>query len=148
MQLAASYSPPPSYTPRIRDDHHRELIQLRSENEELRAERDYLKELLEPKRFLLPNGDHFKPTEARIATRLLLAPANCAVTGEQLLSALYHDGEERSPNMVHVTILTLRRKLAPYGIKISTLWGQGFVMDVRSRAALRALLAPADGAQA
>ena len=50
---------------------------------------------------------------------------------------------EVDPRMIGVVIHHIRRKLAPYGIEIETLWSQGFVMPLESKRRFMELVARA-----
>lgn len=60
------------------------------------------------------------------------------VTPQSAMLALYGMEEERDPKIVDVFICRLRKKLAPFGAEIATLWARGY--QLKDRARWRALL--------
>lgn len=76
-------------------------------------------------------------TEARLVGLLV---KHGSVTKDRIMSALYglrSDVEEPDIKIVDVLVCKARRKLAGFGIKIGTIWGQGYSMDEASRARCR-----------
>jgi DNA-binding winged helix-turn-helix (wHTH) protein len=70
-------------------------------------------------------------TESRIIAALL---EHNFVGQEALCAALTHDGRPvPSSANLRVVISRLRKKLAPFGIAISTVWGQGYRITGRDR---------------
>jgi two-component system cell cycle response regulator CtrA len=60
------------------------------------------------------------------------------------LAAMYHDDIDRrmdaEPQIVDVTVCTVRKKLKHCGITIDTIWGDGYRMPPESKAKLKALM--------
>lgn len=113
-----------------------ELIQtLETENDALRSRvRDL--EALCGITFDAPPHLGLTGTEARMFGMLLKLPL---VRKEAVMAALYglrSDGECAEPKIVDVYACKLRVKLKPYGIAISTQWGQGYYLapDDKARA--------------
>lgn len=74
------------------------------------------------------------PHEARLIGVLV---KRGQATKDQLMHALYAlrmDGDEPEIKIVDVYVCKVRKKLAPYGITIGTIWGQGYSMSSESRA--------------
>jgi DNA-binding response OmpR family regulator len=63
---------------------------------------------------------------------------------DAILSAVYGarpDADEPEIKIIDVFICQARRKLAPFDIKIETIWGRGYFMPPASKVRLRALQA-------
>jgi len=75
------------------------------------------------------------PAESRAFVKLL---KHDFVSREELHAAVSHNTES---NIVDVTIYKLRKKLALHGIKIDTIWGQGFRLRENARDKIRKVLA-------
>jgi len=73
-------------------------------------------------------------SEGRLIRALARRPE---LTKAQLVTALYYDrvAEEEvpEPKIVDVMICKARRKLKPFGVSITTLWGTGFALDAETR---------------
>lgn len=79
------------------------------------------------------------PSQIRILGVLLV---RTMVTHSQFYTVLYEGRDvDITGNTLKVFISHMRKKLAPYGIKINTIWGQGFCMTEGSKDLLRALMA-------
>jgi two-component system cell cycle response regulator CtrA len=62
---------------------------------------------------------------------------NTRVTTQMAMASLYHlysDGDLPEPKIIDVFICKMRKKLKPFGIKIKTIWGQGYFMSEDSKA--------------
>jgi DNA-binding response OmpR family regulator len=70
--------------------------------------------------------------EARLVGCLLQRPV---ATKDALMATLYrNDGrEEADIKIIDVFICKARKKLAPFGIEIRTVWGQGYMIDETTR---------------
>ncbi len=59
------------------------------------------------------------------------------VTKQQIMGAIYadrvHDDELPEPRIVDVFVCKIRKKLARYGIEITTIWGQGYGLSAPAR---------------
>lgn len=108
----------------------------------LEAENDMLRERVAAVEQLLVAG---VADVAPIDVHLLLTPSESVVFGvllrretvrkDQIMAALYRDfgKDEAEPKIVDVFICKLRRKLLPHGIKIKTMWGQGYFIDAETK---------------
>ena len=114
----------------------RENAMLRAENDGLRArigdlERDALAG--EP---VLPIEWRLTATEARVFGALL---ARERATKDRIMAVLYADrpadGDVPEMKICDVLICKLRKKVAPFGVKIFTVWGSGWRLDPETRAA-------------
>lgn len=110
---------------------------LRAENEALREEITRLKEAL-GQAVDLPVYLGLTTSEARVIGVLL---AREAATKDTIMASLYRDGakDEAEIKIVDVFICKARKKLAPFGITIETVWGQGYRMTPPMKAKLREL---------
>jgi DNA-binding response OmpR family regulator len=100
-------SAPPDY---------RELIQLREENETLREELHYLRELLSPPASFPPEW-RLTDSEGRILAALLSASPRI-VAHHRLIAMLYPIEEPGdAKKTIGVFVYNLRQKLAPYGLR-------------------------------
>lgn len=70
-----------------------------------------------------------------------------AATRDAIMAALYHDigRDEADIKVLDVYVHKLRRKLAPFGVGISTVPGQGWELTREGRERARELLAEAEG---
>ncbi len=70
-------------------------------------------------------------SEARVISLLLTRDV---ATKEAILHALYSDRPEEPPEIkiVDVFICKARKKLAPFGIEIETVWGRGYRIPRRA----------------
>ena len=77
------------------------------------------------------------PKEASMLAALL---RRHSANKEQLLAEMYahryHGDDLPEIKIVDVFVCKLRKKLAPHGIKIETMWGVGYVLPMESRVAL------------
>lgn len=88
--------------------------------------------------YVAPLALRLTATEQRVVGHLLEREH---ITKDSAMAVLYRDlaRDEAEPKIVDVFICKIRKKLKPFGIKITTLWGQGYAMPQASKAALRAL---------
>lgn len=86
------------------------------------------------------------PQEGRLFGLLM---HRTTVTKDSAMAVLYRDfaKEEADLKIVDVFICRMRKKLAPFGIKIATRWGQGYELPSASKEIARGLL-PVNGAPA
>jgi two-component system cell cycle response regulator CtrA len=110
---------------------------LEAENERLREEVAELRELLY-------GGERPTPVEWRLTaaeTRVMMAlAARELATEAHVMSALYGlrpDGDTAEEKIVDVFICKIRKKVAPFGVRIETVWGRGWTLDAQTRARLR-----------
>lgn len=114
------------------------LEAVKSENEMLRANNDELREriaFLEDQMLgaetILPVEWRLTASEARVFGALL-GRERCSK--DFLMSALYvQKQDEAEAKIVDVFICKIRKKLLPFGIKIRTLWGNGYYLDPEVR---------------
>lgn len=104
---------------------------LEEENGRLLARIDVLERALaecEP----LPLEWGLTPSEAAVFGVLV---NRSMATKESVSAALYRDlgRDEPDPKIVDVFICKIRKKVAPYGIDIHTVWGQGYRLDQSAR---------------
>jgi len=109
---------------------------LEAENDRLRSEIETLKECL-GFNFLAPLEFRLTPQETKMLGRLLKGGL---VTKEAFMSILYrdHGKDEAEIKIVDVFICKLRRKLKPFDLEITTMWGQGYLMPLASISKFRA----------
>lgn len=101
--------------------------ELEDENAVLRARIDELERALfadAP----VPLEWRLTAQEARVVGVLLQRPM---ATKEAVMATLYrNDGKDEAEiKIVDVFICKARKKLAPFGIRINTIWGQGYSID-------------------
>lgn len=114
--------------------------QLAQAQEELRQ----LKELFTPK-IVFPLAWRLSIAESRILSSLYKFTSGMPVSTAALHSAVgthRFDDEPTEPKIVQVYICKMRPKLAPFGIKIETIWGRGYVLTKSSREIITEALAP------
>jgi two-component system, cell cycle response regulator CtrA len=71
----------------------------------------------------------------------LLARSPNVVSRDRITHAIYFDKDDAPGSaIVSVMLVKLRRKLAPYGVKIMTQWGSGFAIDHAGASILKAML--------
>ncbi len=79
---------------------------------------------------------HFRILRLLLGTRL--------ATYQYLITALYGDdptgGPDNPDNTIKVQVTRMRKHLAPMGVKVETLWGEGYFIDDKSKAVARRLL--------
>jgi two-component system cell cycle response regulator CtrA len=122
--------------------------------EALEAENDRLRHLLEKARHALMVCEQPLPLELRLTgkegamVRLLLSGR--LMSKEQLLDGMYVCGVDDEPQLkiVDVFVCKARKKIAPYGLSIDTVWGRGYRMPPESIASLRAMMGLEDTAAA
>jgi DNA-binding response OmpR family regulator len=100
--------------------------------EELRDRVEELETLLGIKT-KIPDAYKLSPTEQKFVGILLRRKV---ANTEMLLTAIYGGLTDRSPHIVGVNIMNIRRKLAPWGVTIKNQWGRGYYLDDEARAAL------------
>ncbi|MEV6552694.1 helix-turn-helix domain-containing protein [Streptomyces sp. NPDC051597] len=66
--------------------------------------------------------------EADLA-RVLLASYRGTASREELTRVMWPEGEMPRRNALDVRVLRLRRRLAPLGLVIKTVWGRGYMLD-------------------
>ncbi|MFI1105724.1 winged helix-turn-helix domain-containing protein [Streptomyces melanogenes] len=63
--------------------------------------------------------------------RMLLASYRTTVSREELTRRMWPEGEMPRRNALDVRVLRLRRRLAPLGLVIRTVWGKGYMLDTQ-----------------
>lgn len=91
-----------------------------------------LEDLLVPSGVLVRTVWMLTPQEARLFAHLT---TRSLATKRSIMSAMYGDRIDDEPHekIVDVFICKLRRKLKPYDIEITTVWGQGYSLQGRER---------------
>lgn len=85
------------------------------------------------------HGDFVAPFEWGLSphqTRCFGVLLNRAMaSNDAFMAALYHDDgrEPANPKIVDVMVCHIRRKLKPFGIRIYTVWGQGYAIPEEQR---------------
>lgn len=76
---------------------------------------------------------------AREATVFGVIASRELATKEAIMAALYHNlgKEEAEIKIVDVFICKIRKKLAPFGIVVETVWGQGYRLSTATKQHLR-----------
>jgi two-component system, cell cycle response regulator CtrA len=116
-------------------DIERRLEVVESENRLLRERLATLEALLMETDMPVPVEWRLTGSEARVFGVLVNKPV---ATKEAILTALYWDratDEEPDQKIIDVFVCKLRKKLAPFGVEIATLWGRGWTLhpDVREQ---------------
>lgn len=114
---------------------------LEAENERLRGDIDALRDAFG----MAINpwvGLGLTPSEARLFGALV---KRGQLSKQQIMTAMYSARAEDDPEIkiVDVFVCKVRKKLTPYGIEITTVWGQGYAMPPESRERARQFI---DGA--
>lgn len=114
------------------DNNEKIIAQLLNENELQHEQIRQLQEMLAPP-FVVPENWGLTKTLKR--TLSILLSANF-VSKERLFASLYGDrlvspGQET----VGALVCLLRKKLAPFGIVITTIWGEGYRLENRNELA-------------
>ncbi|PZU43911.1 MAG: heavy metal resistance protein CzcR [Microbacterium sp.] len=117
-------------------DHAARLEIVEAENDELRERIVQLEEML-GFRTPLPLEWRLTGREAGVVGFLLKRPL---ATKSEIMSALYSLQIDDAPHekIVDVFVCNIRKKLRPFGVKIQTVWGQGYSIDASTRARLSA----------
>ena len=114
------------------------IARLEAENDELRERIRQLQNaagIMEP---TIPMAARLTHMEARIVGAL---QKQGTVSTAALMNALYFDRtDEPNVKIVDVYICKARKKLAPFGVVIETVWGQGYTMSAQHRRALAELV--------
>jgi len=119
----------------LRDEY---VQMLETENEELREK---IRALEETMGLRLEAPLVFQLTAYE--SKMLGALFKCEMlTKQHAMNALYSDRVDLEPDIkiVDVFISRLRKKLKPFAVEVETVWGQGYRMPARSKAAVAALL--------
>ncbi|WP_029002758.1 winged helix-turn-helix domain-containing protein [Azorhizobium doebereinerae] len=77
-------------------------------------------------------------TKAEVVVMGALTARDMA-TKDFLMAALYHNDGRDAANekIVDVFICKIRKKVAPFGVVITTVWGQGYSLDKETRRRLK-----------
>lgn len=118
--------------------------QLRDRIDELEEENRQLRALLVP-RLVLPPECGLTAIEERFVS-ILLRQAPRVVRYDALHDSLY-SGPNDAPGerIIHVMLNHIRKKLARFEVKITTVWGIGLYIDSGSRDRLQQMIENPDG---
>lgn len=106
--------------------------------QELRDEIEVLKRALGSE-IPLPLQFKFSRTEEKMV-RVLLA-RNGVVSQDQMMDAVYSlEMNSPEPQVVHVFLCRIRKRLKPHDIEIHTVWGRGWHMTADDKAKMAALV--------
>jgi len=110
-------------------------VNLQTENETLRERVRQLEKLLNGELPLQPVFGLTK-TESAMLNILVSRPM---VSKEHFIDEVYFTRPNSIPNLeiVNVYICRIRKVLKPFGIKIDTIWGQGYCMSAADQAKVR-----------
>lgn len=144
MRLSQPSFRPADEAPGPRDTLHREIAKLRERIDELEEENRQLKQRSVPDA-VFPMRWRLTEREDTFLRVLLAAPG--VSSRETLLDAAYNQNADTPElKIVDVFICKLRKKLAPDGIAITTVWGRGFWLEPPGKALVRqAVEATANG---
>lgn len=120
-----------------RDKFTRDKI-IERENDELRERVAFLEDLLAEKIWLPVELGLTKAEEAVVQTLL----SRDVMSRDQAMHALYSGRPNEVPEMkiIDVLICKIRKKVEPFGIKIDTHWGRGWLMPAEAKQELRGLI--------
>lgn len=110
------------------------VVKLEDENDFLRERvRQLMKELGQPDVSLVPLEWGLTRTEQAVIEALI---AREFASKEFIMHFLYNDRPDDPPEqkIIDVLVCKARAKLAPFGIKVETLWGRGYRLDPVVRA--------------
>lgn len=114
------------------DKNEKIIAQLLNENERLQEQVRRLQEMLVPP-FVIPENWGLTKTQKR--TLAILLSTNF-ITKERLFAGLYGDRlDPPDKEAVGALVCLLRRKLAPFGIVIKNIWGEGYCLENRNELA-------------
>lgn len=107
----------------------REIAQLRERVRQLEEE-------IAPSLVSVPLEWRLTASEARVFAHLT---TRTVATKTSIMAALYSDRPDDDPELkiVDVYVCKIRRKVKPYGVKIATVWGQGYSLVDREKWAVR-----------
>ena len=105
---------------------------LQDEISVLRERIQQLEEMLMPHGVRVPPEYRLTSTEARLFVHLA---SRDVASKESLMLALYSDraGDPPEIKIVDVMVCKMRKKIAAFGIRIETIWGQGYSLPDRER---------------
>lgn len=111
-----------------------EIIKLREENDALKSEIHYLKNIA------MPSGDMFKPLGLGRAQRRLLErlynASPMTVANTSMMEAIRLGDVEDVFGQLRVALYRLRKGLAPYGVALTMHYGEGYSIDADNKAIL------------
>lgn len=115
------------------------LEAVEEENERLREEVEELRRLYGVSDFVAPIDLRLTGAESCVLGALFRRD-HC--TKDQIMRAVYSARVDTEPQIkiIDVFVCKIRKKLAPFGITIGTLWGRGYYMATPSKAVLRDML--------
>lgn len=108
------------------------IDQLRNQLDTLRERNRQLEELLAPSSTTIPPEWSLTASEARVFAHLTTRD-ECSK--DSIMAAMYSNRVDAGPEIkiVDVFICKLRKKLRPFGVSITTLWGRGYALEDRAR---------------
>ncbi|MFD9795227.1 winged helix-turn-helix domain-containing protein [Streptomyces sp. NPDC059070] len=136
LLLVAPATPPPRCVDQLED-----WIRTPADPQDLHARQAALQVRAAPRDPVLDHhgilhfGDQslpLAPGEAALV-RLLLAAYRGIVSREDLTAQMWPAAENLRRNALDVRILRVRRRLAPLGLVIKTVWGNGYMLDAEHR---------------
>jgi DNA-binding response OmpR family regulator len=118
---------------------------LEAENDQLRERIWQLEEAM-GMNWAPPLEFQLSGSEATLLGVMMTKPM---ATKEMLFSGLYALRSDDPPEqkIIDVLICKVRKKVAPYGIVIETVWGRGYALTAESKMKIRAMLEAVYGPQ-
>ncbi len=114
------------------DNNEKIIAQLLNENERQQEQIRQLQEILIPP-FVIPENWGLTKTQKRTLSILL---STNFITKERLFAGLYGDRlDPPDKEAVGALVCLLRRKLAPFGIVITNIWGEEYSLENRTELA-------------
>ena len=114
------------------DNNDKIIAQLLNENERQQEQIRQLQEILIPP-FVIPENWGLTKTQKRLLSILL---STNFITKERLFAGLYGDRlDPPDKEAVGALVCLLRRKLAPFGIVITNIWGEEYSLENRTELA-------------
>lgn len=118
---------------------HDDIAAMRATIDMLTEENRQLREQLNGDNEWLPDEPHLSKTEGKIL-RLLMA--RNTVNRDTVFDSLYgdrSDADQPDFKTLDVCVCKLRKKLAPYGVVIATVWGEGYRLTDKGKTLLRTM---------
>lgn len=111
---------------------------LEDENEELREK---VRQLEEQQRGTRPMPLEFGLTGSEERMLAILLSRDGAVTKETFLNLMYGGLPDDEPELkiIDVFICKLRKKLKPFDIEVTTIWGRGYILGPAEKKKIRAM---------
>lgn len=108
------------------------LAAKQEEIDHLQEQLRQLREELAPSSVVIPREWKLTASQSRVFAHMTTREL---VTHSSIMLALYSDrpADHPDPRIVPVFVAKIRRKLAPHGVRIDTVWGQGFSLVDRQK---------------